>query len=471
MTRVGRLAAALVVVLPALAGAAAAPVPLGPCGPIARAHDAVELTASRLRRLGGTPLDRIGLVAWTNGVAHPIPFQVDERVGSHVAMPNGPEADRDDQPGILDKDDAFLFMPCDAGERAPDGAPPAALGREIRLDDPRTGRTAWAYVMLGDAPPRTDRRYVAYDAAHDIVSTATWRVGCVGALPSYFALGLAGSLGPNLVDGLRLRAEATLRGNLAHWTLDETEGRHRLVAWTEGAIRVMRRSRHEVDIGLGIHLTAGVAHTAFYAEHVLAPGSLHLPFSPSIFFKDITAIGGVDLHLPPGWRYVAPGTPAAGFAIDGTMNDAERGFTARGDWFALVHDGEAVMVVVEMSENLRRALPLGLVYRDDAAHAAPPERERGQMPLVAMQAREVQNLEPARYRFQLRIVMLHGWSAATADGVRRDVATPLTADVTVPPDWPSPPAPGAPAATAPPPRGAPAVTAPAAPAAAPARRR
>ena len=44
-------------------------VPLGPCGPIDRPHEAIELTAIRLRRLGGTPLARLGMVAYRRGVA------------------------------------------------------------------------------------------------------------------------------------------------------------------------------------------------------------------------------------------------------------------------------------------------------------------------------------------------------------------------------------------------------------------
>jgi hypothetical protein len=42
------------------------------------------------------------------------------------------------------------------------------------------------------------------------VSTAQYRVGMIAALPTYFALLADGVLGPNLLDGLRLRAEATL---------------------------------------------------------------------------------------------------------------------------------------------------------------------------------------------------------------------------------------------------------------------
>jgi len=438
--RVARTGAALAAVVlglavaPAGAGDGAAPSPLGSCGPIERTHEVVELRGMRLRRLAGTPLDRIGMVAWRAGRAQPIPFQVDERIGTRIAMPGGPAPEADDHPGVLDADDALLFMACDAGARAPAGTPPRADGREIRIDDPRTGATAWAYLVLSDAPPRTDRRYVRYDPARDTVTTARWSIGCVDALPSYFALGLTGPLGPNVVDGLRLRANAVLRANLARWSLTERDGRNGLVAWTAGPIRVVRRSKHEVEIGLGIHLSAGLLHTAFYGEHVLAPGSLKLPFSPSVFFREITALGGVDLRGMEGWRYLAPGVPAGGLAVDGRMDERERAYAGRGRWFALVRGDEAIAVAITMSEELERALPLDLVYVDDATRAAPPEIAPGSVPFVGVRAREVERLPGGRYRFQLRVFAVPGWRAGAEQALLAQVDVPLTAEVSIPPD-------------------------------------
>ena len=55
------------------------------------------------------------------------------------------------------------------------------------------------------------------------------------------------------------------------------------------------------------------------------------------------------------------------------MDDAERSFDATGDWFVLAHGEQALMMVTRMSENLRRAVRLKLVYVDDADRHAPPE--------------------------------------------------------------------------------------------------
>jgi hypothetical protein len=445
--RAGRLtarrwAAALALLLCAARGAYTAdePVPIGPCGPIDRLHAAVELRAMQLRRLRGTPLARLGLVAWRDGVAVPIPFQIDERIGSWVAMPNGREPSADDFPGTIEVDDVLVFMACDAGERAPQGTPPAAAGREIRIDDPRTGATAWAYLMVADDPPRTTRRYVAYDPEHDMVRTAGWRIGMIQALPEYLALGLGGPLGPNILDGLRLRAEARLRGNLARFTLSERDGEHELVAWTAGPVRVVRRSRHEVQIGLGIKLAAGYAHTYFYALHAYGPGKLKLPFSPSVFFNDIRAFAGADLHDLDGWRYLADGVPPPGFAIDGRTDAAERAFDGAGSWFALTHPGEAIVVSLWMSDALRTAIPLHLVYRDDATFAAPPERVRGSVPFVGIEGREAQRLQAGRYEFALRVYGIPHWKPGDERRLVAEVDAPVRVSVTRPADLGAAPA-------------------------------
>jgi hypothetical protein len=415
--------------------ARAEPSPMGPCGPIARRHEAIELPGIRLRRLGAQRLVHLGLVAYRGGVARPIPFQIDERVPrSGIAMEGGPEPLRDDHPGILDPDDMLVFMACDAGERAPGGAPPAAAGREIRIDDPLDHTVGWVYLVVAEDPPRTDRRYVEYDAAHDSVLAARYRVGLIQALPADFAVGLSGPMGPNLMDGLRLRAEATLHAGLAHWSISERDGKHELVAWTAGPVRVVRRSRHKVDIGMGIRLTAGLAHTYFYAEHVYAPGAMKLPISPSVFFRDITVMGGVDLQGLEGWHYIAPGIAPPGFTIDGHMDEQERSFDGHGSWFALVGHDQAILVAMTMSENLSRTIPLSLVYVDDASRRAPPEVVPGSVPLVGISGRDGQKLEAGRYTFQLHVIGLPGYRQGDEAREIARLGTPLTADVTVPAD-------------------------------------
>ncbi len=228
--------------------------------------------------------------------------------------------------------------------------------------------------------------------------------------------------------------EATVHTGIARVTITERDGQHALIAWRAGPVRVVRRSRHKVDIGLGIQLTAGLAHTYFYAENVYGPGAMKLPVSPSLFFKQVTAMGGADLQGMAGWRYVGPGAPWPGFAVDERMDARERRFEGNGSWFALIGDGQGFVVAITMSENLKRSIPLSLVYVDDITHRAPPEVTPGSVPLVGIEGRDGQKLAPGRYGFQLNIVGLPG---PQPDDPKRAVARlerRLTADVTMPAD-------------------------------------
>jgi len=180
-----RLACAVLAATLAAATLASAADPLGPCGPIDRQYEAVELPVAQLQRLGKTPLDRLGVVAFRGGHAAPIPFQIDERRGRKVALADGSEPLEDDRPGVLDLDDVLVFMVCDAGERKGDRPLEASLPgggavtawREIEVRDPRNGVTAYTYLIVADTPPQTAKRYVDYTPPGDLVGSASYRVG------------------------------------------------------------------------------------------------------------------------------------------------------------------------------------------------------------------------------------------------------------------------------------------------------
>src|SRR5437870_9778740 len=162
----GAGAPVLLLTLGGLAVAADAPVPLGPCGPITRTHDALEVPGAQLHHLGGTPLARLGLLAFRAGRPVPIPFQVDERRGRKLALPGGPEPTADDKPGVLDADDLLVFMACDAGEQAS----PAELARALAeagadavwrarpIEGPVAPARGFVYPGSAAPPPAGERR-------------------------------------------------------------------------------------------------------------------------------------------------------------------------------------------------------------------------------------------------------------------------------------------------------------------------
>jgi hypothetical protein len=426
-------AIAMLALLGTVGTAAAAPVPLGPCGAVDRRHDHVEVLGRMLGGLGKTPVERFTVVAFRDGAAVPIVFELDERRGRKVVV-RGPDVEKPDhRPGEFDYDDGIVFMPCDAGEQPPATARDgfmtsigARAWREVQIDDPLTGRHAFAYVVVADDPPRATARYVEYDP-RDVVRTAEYRIGMTNALPSEFSLG--GAEGTNLLDGLRLRAELVYLAGLMETALTEVDARHRLLAWHSGAVRAVRRSQHDVHVGLGIHLGAGTSHTYFYPLHVRGPGKMRLPISPGTLFRRVSAMAGVDLHGLEGWQYRGAGA-ATPLAIDGRTAPEETSFAAQGSWFLMHGDGRAILTALKLSGNLTRALPIRLVFVDDAEHARPPERRTGSVPLVGYHADAIEKLPAGYYEFEFGVFVLPGYRAGDEQRVLEGFGTPLHVSVT-----------------------------------------
>ena len=234
-------------------------------------------------------------------------------------------------------------MACDAGERAPRRrAAGGSPGRETRAIDEL--RSTDPIDRLGlrlsspTDPPLTDRRYVEYDAAHDIVVGRALPRRLVDALPAYFAVGLVGTAaGRTCSTGCACAPRRRCTRDLAHWTITERDGKHQLD-------RLDGRARCASCAARGTRSTSGSASSSPPAsrtptstrEHVYAPGAMKLPFSPSVFFRDITAMGGVDFRDLRGLALPRRrACPRPGFPIDGHMDARERAFAGRGDWFAL----------------------------------------------------------------------------------------------------------------------------------------
>jgi len=348
----------------------------------ARCGDVITIAGSELAPFHGTAIDRLALFACADNTCRPIPFQIDERdaVGRWV-LDRGPEPNLDDPPGVLDANDALLFMAADAGKRAnPIDLPGGTPAAEITVHDPFASTTRWVYlVTFADVAPRAEASYVHYDPATDRVRGRHVTLGFVDGMPGYLAV----DDGPNLLDRLKVRASATFLFGLIHLSRSEADLRTSFMGWHAGPIRVVRGQRQWIRLGWGIHSPTFGSYTYFYPDAAQLPVSLRLNFPPTYFFGNIIVRAVLDFRDLRGWELIVPGMPDP-IPIDGVMTPLKAALQQLPEtWFALRGPEITLVQTLSVSPSLA-ATRRRLFYREDMTVEI-PESIAGELPGIGYQ--------------------------------------------------------------------------------------
>jgi hypothetical protein len=245
-----------------------------------RSHDAVVLAFDRLPAEVGKAATRLRLYRFYAGQWEAIPYQIDVRDGEGEYAPS---AANESAETLVDADDELVFMARDSGDRAG----PAAAGPrvEIEVRDPLTDERGWVYLLefAAEAPPRSPRRYVSYDAAHDEVRAESYEIGYRprhNFFRSMRILPAAGGSGENLLQRMTMLGRPTFSVLATRWSFDITEEStsSRVVGVTSGPVRVIRCTRLSVDLGRFLPaLPRGHIYTTHYPSHVVAPMRFSIP--------------------------------------------------------------------------------------------------------------------------------------------------------------------------------------------------
>lgn len=358
-----------------------------------RFGDVVRIAANDFAFFDGYSVDCLGLVACVHAACHAIPFQIDERDATGAwALDQGPEANFDDPPGVLDGNDFLFFMAADAGDQVqPADLPRYAAGAEITIHDPLTGSTRWTYLFaVSDAAscgaaPHSGTAFVQYDPTTDRVRAGEVSLGFSRGVPAYLAIadGRAGSE-VNLLDRFKVRATATFLWGLIRFSWSEDDLSTQFSAWRQGPIRVIRRQRQWMRIGWGIRAPIFGSYTYFYRDFAELPVGLYLNFPPRYFFGNIAVSAILDFRDLKGWSLLTPSL-AAPIPIDGVMTTQKAALNRSADsWFALL--GPRITLVQTMSvgpslASVRRRL----LYREDGDKPEPPEAVPGEEPGIGYQ--------------------------------------------------------------------------------------
>ena len=162
-------------------------------------------------------------------------------------------------------------------------------------------------------------------------------------------------------------------------------------------MRVVRRSRHDVRLGIGIHSPRASRTPYFYPLHVFAPG-----------LAEAADLAG--RHLPRASRHGRRRHAATSGAGASSRRHAARRAsrstarwttssvrsTADGTWFVLVaaRRGGGPRHDHAVARTWRAAIPFGSSTSTTRRAAAPPERVPGSVPLVGFRGRNLERCRP-----------------------------------------------------------------------------
>lgn len=351
-----------------------------------------DVAAAELGCLRGHREDEITLIACDASCA-PIPWQLDERgPDGRWALENGPEPTADEPRGVVDDEDAVLFMAADAGRRMRPGERPPGATCMPALRVVGAGFDGWAYAAVVPPPaPRSPIRYVTYDPASDVVSGTRIALGFGAPTPRFMALrDAAGGLGPNLLDRLKVRASARFFGVIPLGR-DEDDIEWVFEAWKVGPIRAIRRERQWVRLGWRLRTPIFQSETLVYRDAIELPVRLRLNFPPTYFFSAIEVQAVLDFRDLRGWRLVAPGAPAS--LVGAGPAWPER----RADWLALEGPEVTVILRLRLGDTLS-SLRTDVLWRENEGGEG-PEAVAGERPAVGFRLTEWGEVEAGHHGF------------------------------------------------------------------------
>ncbi len=351
-----------------------------------RSWQPLVATGARIHELPGARIENLELLSTRSGRLEPIPFQLDERLpDGRYALPAGPHPVADDSPGVVDADDELAMMISDLGERALAGdaaMPPGAI--ELEVIDPLGGPRRYAYVAVVEHPRFSTRTCVEYDPKRNFIETDSYRIGFTNQMPTDFALQERKRENhPNILDRFKIRISAKI---LSYFQFRMNEDRlvHRLTAWRDGPIRVIRRIDHSMRLVLGIRSPEVVSYNFFYRDYIQNPFEVRFPWIPRVLFGDIKVRIALDFTSLDGYSLVWSDMDRAPLKISETKGMTVLGTGASAPavrWIAFRGSGRIIIQTLAPSPVVDR-IGRRLFFRNDPAYRDPPERVPGENPAI-----------------------------------------------------------------------------------------
>lgn len=208
-----------------------------------------------------------------------IPFQIDkvDPSGSFFGNETGP----------IDENDEVVFMPGDAGDRAPadkwlnDTGARQSPRLEFEVEDPLApGQKAWIYLYRNVTNKPTVQGYMSYDrgasqnAGTDTVSGASYKVShAVNGLPNFTAIKQGGGdFSQNVIDRLKVRVNGLAAGLLPYSVNEQANLKFQSLRFASGPVRGYRSLTDTLSV--------------LFLNQTFSFEMQYFPYSTSIIFKN-----------------------------------------------------------------------------------------------------------------------------------------------------------------------------------------
>ncbi len=344
-----------------------------------RSWEPIELAGEVLPRLLRCPVERVEALACRGAKCTPIPIQVDEQdPGGRWVLDVGSEGAQDEEPGLLDRTDRIVLL---AGSLGAPPSTPASPREGIRVValDPVDGQRGEAVVRCGGAAEPAPRIAPPYDPVSGRVWLRRAQVRFAQGLPRALALNEP----ENVLDRLKVRAQATWLWGLLRLTRDEEDLESSLLGWRAGPLRVLRVQAQWVRLGYGLRTPILRSYAAFYPDAVVLPLAFRLRFPAAFFFSSVRVEVYADFRDLRGWQVMLPNGRSA--VVDGRMDGLDLALNGQEvREFALVGPAAALLASVGLSPSLA-SLRQTLLYRDGFGFRHPPEEVPGELPGIGFE--------------------------------------------------------------------------------------
>ena len=370
----------------------------------------VVILGRELGPLKGMPIAKIRALSWQGEVKKAIPFQIDKRdaKGRYEFSP------RDDGSALmLDVNDECVFMTSDAGERKP--ADPEGSKQqptvEIVIVDSKTGERKWVYLQAAtaDSLPRATKDYVAYDAAHDAIETATYKLGFSKSQPFLidslqWHIDAENKWSQNVVDTMKVRHKGKLLG--IDFIRTQMDYRSRVVAVKAGQVRVIRRTLNSVRmVGFLQSPSVAIDYVA-YVNGFQMDTMIDLPFKLSWFFSDLITYTTIDWNDAPSLPMVSlykTGVP--GLTINGGMTPEKEQFSKGAEQrFALQSAYGLLAAQLEIDKGT--PIESKLYLRDERTNTDKPENIPGQFGNIGFMTTGWEKVDTSLHHMIFNVLLL-----------------------------------------------------------------